>query len=182
QFLEKYEELIKLKKKYSNKIEVLVSMEVDILDDGRLDYEEEILKKIDCVIGAIHSGFKQDKDKLTSRIVTAIRSGLCHIIAHPSGRLITSRPPYDIDYEVIFEEAIKHNVAIEINSQPERMDLDWRYLKNYKGFIAIDSDAHSIDQMDYILAGVYIAKKGWVTKDRVINAFKLDDLKKWLKR
>lgn len=182
EFLQKYDELMKLKKKYSNKIEVLVSMEVDILDNGELDYPPEILKKIDCVIGAIHSGFKQDKNKLTERIVKAIESGMCHIIAHPSGRLITSRPPYEIDYERIFEKAIKHSVAIEINSQPERMDLDWRYLRSYGGYLAINSDAHSTSQMEYVKAGVYIARKGWIEKERVINTLGADEVKKWLKR
>lgn len=164
-------------------ITVLSGVEVDILEDGSLDYGEDILKRFDVVVAAIHSGFKQSKEKLTNRILKAMDNKYTNIIAHPTGRLRGSRPSYDLDFDRIFGAAEKTRTFLEINSYPDRLDLDdvnSRAAKEAGVKIAIGTDAHLIGQLDSMLLGVSVARRAWLTKKDVINTFKLDDLLKFL--
>jgi len=160
-------------------IRVLAGMEVDILSDSRLDYSEEILKEMDLVIGAIHTGFKQSREQLTKRVVDALRTGLVDILAHPTGRLLGEREPYDIDMEEVFRVAKETNTILEINAFPERMDLsdiNARTAKEKGIKLAINTDAHHITQMDWIDYGIAVAKRGWLEAEDVVNTYPVSKL------
>lgn len=109
--------------------QLLAGIEVDILPDGSLDFDDDILEEMDVVIASIHSGFKQDRDTLTSRIITAIRNEHVDIIGHPSGRLLGRRGPYQIDMERVLDAAAETGTALEINASPDRLDLNDRYIR-----------------------------------------------------
>lgn len=154
------------------KLKILQGTESDILADGSLDFKEPALKKLDFVIASIHSGFKMDKKKMTARILKAIKNPHTRFLGHISGRLLLARDGFELDYETIFAAAAKHRVAIEINANPHRFDLDWRYLKKAKEAgvkFSINPDAHSIQGLSDTFYGVGIAKKGWLTKDDILN-------------
>ncbi|MBI5144202.1 MAG: DNA polymerase/3'-5' exonuclease PolX [Candidatus Omnitrophica bacterium] len=166
-------------------IRILSGVEVDILEDGSLDYSEDILKRFDIVVAAIHTGFKQSKEKLTNRILKAIDSRFVNIVAHPTGRLRGSRPAYDLDFDKIFEAAKKTRTFLEINSYPDRLDLDdvnSRAAKESGVKLAIGTDAHVVDQLGSMLLGVSVARRAWLTKRDVVNTFKLEELLKFLRK
>jgi DNA polymerase (family 10) len=171
--------------KKSKSIKLLIGSEVDILDDGSLDYSDGILNKLDFVIAAIHSGFHQPKDKLTGRIVKAIQNKYTNVIAHPSGRLIGQRAPYELDYEKIFVAAKKTGTAIEITAYPERLDLVDIYCRRAKELgvkFAIGTDTHVKGQMDNMIYGVSVARRGWVEKKDLLNCLPLKDVKKLVRK
>ncbi len=178
------EEIDKLRKKYPN-IRILHGIEVDIKSDGSLDLEDEVLSKLDLVIAAIHSGFKQDKETITRRIITAMKNPNVHIIAHPSGRLIGEREPYNVDMEEVLEFARKTGTALEINAFPQRLDLRDIYCKRAKELgirVAIGTDAHNISQLEYLEFGVWVARRGWLEKEDILNTLSWDEIKKILKK
>ncbi len=159
--------------------------EVDIRADGTLDHPEGVLKKLDCVVGAVHSGFAMAKDEMTNRILKGIRSGLIHILAHPTGRLIGARSPYELDMERIMDEAKKYNVAMELNSCPDRLDLNDIHLRLAKDRgvkIAVSTDSHSATHLDNILYGLHTARRGWIEKEDVINTRPLKELSRMLRK
>src|SRR5204863_7182004 len=130
---------------------VLKGIEADILADGRVDYDAQILERFDYVIGSIHSRFSMDGDAMTKRVLTALDAPHLTILAHPTGRLILSREPYAIDIEAVLEKAVAVGVAVELNADPHRLDLDWRHLQTAKRLgatIAICPDAHSTRGLD----------------------------------
>lgn len=168
-----------------NDITVLKGTEVDIKSDGTLDISNEVLQRLDIVIAAIHSGLKQDRKQLTERLRKAMENPLVNIIAHPTGRIIGYREPYDIDVQEIIQIASKTNTALEINASPERMDLNDIYVKSAKEqgvMLSIGTDAHQISSLDDIDYGLAIARRGWLEKENLLNTFSLQQLKKWLKR
>ncbi|MDH4227721.1 MAG: DNA polymerase/3'-5' exonuclease PolX [Deltaproteobacteria bacterium] len=172
----------KLKKKKA-KFFVLKGAEVDIRHDGSLDYEEDALGELDCVVAAVHSSFNMPKAEMTERIIRAIESGLVNIIAHPTGRLIGYRPPYEMDMEKVVKAAKTHNVALELNSFPERLDLSdvhCRLAKEHGVPVVISTDAHSEHDFANIVYGVHTARRGWLEKNDVLNARPLVELKKFL--
>lgn len=174
----------KLNKKLSG-FTVLLGAEVDIKDDGSLDYPDSILKELDVVIGAIHTGFKQSKEKLTGRIIKAMQNKYLTFISHPSGRLLGQREPYELDYDEIFKAARATNTFMEINSYPLRLDLTdvWARRAKEKGVkIVIATDAHQIGQFDYMKYGVATARRGWLEKKDVINTLPLEKLRKAIKK
>lgn len=178
------DETRKLNKRLSG-FTVLIGAEVDIKDDGSLDYPDSILKELDVVIGAIHTGFKQSKEKLTGRIIKAMQNKYLTFISHPSGRLIGQREPYELDYDEIFKTARETNTFMEINSYPLRLDLTdvWaRSAKEKAVKIVIATDAHQIGHFDYMKYGVATARRGWLEKKDVINTLPLEKLIKLLKR
>ncbi|MDP6686008.1 MAG: PHP domain-containing protein, partial [Candidatus Omnitrophota bacterium] len=155
----KRKEIEKLNKKYKD-IKILFGSEVDIDSDGNLDYPEDILKEMDIVIGAIHAGFKQSKEKLTRRIVKACQSKLVNIIAHPTGRLWGAREPYEIDMEEVLKACRDTRTALEINSFPQRLDLNdinSRMAKDAGVQLVITTDAHMRDQLKMIKFGIAVA-------------------------
>lgn len=180
--LKQIERVHKFNKK-SRGVKLLVGAEVDILDDGSLDYSDELLKKLDFVLAAIHSGFKQSKDKLTARIVKAMQNRYVNLISHPSGRLIGQRAAYELDYEKIFNAATKTGTALEITAYPERLDLTDIHCRRTKELgvkLAIGTDAHTESQMDNMIYGVSVAKRGWVEKKDILNCLTLEQLRKFV--
>jgi DNA polymerase (family X) len=162
--------------------QILKGTEVDILTDGKLDFPEKILKKLDIVVAAIHSGFKQDKVKMTKRIVRALENPFVNIIAHPSGRLLGTRDPYEVEMDELMEAAKKYGKALEINAYFERLDLDDVHCRKAKEMgvrVGIGTDAHHLDQMWMISLGVAVAKRGWLEAKDVLNTLSLKEILKW---
>jgi len=178
------DEIDKLNKKLKG-ITILKGSEVDIKPNGELDYPESILKKLDIVVAAIHSGFKESKEQITNRILQAIENPYVDIIAHPTGRVINQRDPYAVDLELVIEKAAEYNKVLEINSYYDRLDLNDVNARNaaMKGvMLSINTDAHKISELNMIRFGIAVARRGWLTKKNVLNTFSLQQLKKFLDR
>lgn len=164
---------------------LLMGAEVDIRSDYSLDLPDEILKRLDIVVASIHSGFRQSKEQLTKRLISAIKNPYVTVIAHPTGRLIGERDPYEVDMEKVFESARGMGKAIEINAYPLRLDLNDTYVKRAKEMkipIAISTDTHVLSQFDYMIYGVSIGRRGWLEKGDVINTLGRKNLLKWLQK
>jgi DNA polymerase (family 10) len=154
-------------------IRVLKGIEADILADGALDYDDATLGRLDFVIGSIHSRFNLNREEMTARLLAAMDNPHLAIIGHPTGRLLLSRDPYPMDMEAVLEKAAKTGVAIEINADPHRLDLDWRLVLRAKSLgvaISIGADAHNLAGIRNVEFGVGIARKGWLTRENVLNA------------
>lgn len=167
------------------KFRVLFGTEVDIDSQGKIDYKDEVLKEFDVVVGAIHSGFKQSRAQLTKRIIKACENKYVQMIAHPTGRLWGTREAYDVDFESIFKVARDTNTHFEINAFPERLDLNDTHARRAKELrvkLAIGSDSHATEQLEAIKFGVAVARRGWLSRDDVINALPLESLLKELKK
>jgi DNA polymerase (family 10) len=165
-------------------IRILTGIEVDILPDGSLDFDDDILKELDVVIASIHSGFKQDKTTITSRIVNACHNRYVNIIAHPTGRLLGRREPYDVDMDEVFEAAAKTGTVLEINSSPDRLDLNDVNVKRAAEMgikIAINTDAHGTEALSDMMYGVWVARRGWLAAENIINTYSLEQLLEFLK-
>lgn len=170
---EQIEYINQLNKKLKN-IRILKGVEADILKDGSIDIEENILKDLDFVIASVHSYFNMSEEEMTERILKALRNKYVDIIGHVSGRLLLGREPYKINIEKIIEEAIKLNKIIELNANPYRLDIDWRYLIKYKDsnlMISINPDAHHLDGLNDMVYGIGIARKGWCIPSKVLNTY-----------
>jgi len=166
-------------------IKVLAGAEVDIMDDGGLDYADDILKKLDIVIAAVHSGFKQPKEKLTKRIIAAMKNKYVNIIAHPTGRLMGTRDAYQIDTEKVLKAARDTNTAMEINAYPERLDLNdvnCRRAKELGVILALSTDAHIKEQFDNMRYGISVARRGWLEKGDVLNTASWSKVRERLKK
>ncbi len=182
--LKKCDEVDEVNKRIKG-IRVLSGVEVDILQDGSLDYKRNILDRFDVVVAAIHSGFKQPKEKLTGRILKAMDTGRVHIIAHPTGRLKGARDPYELEFDKIFRTAKATRTSLEINAYPDRLDLDdinSRAARDAGVRLAIGTDSHLIDQLGYMFLGVSVARRAWLEKKDVLNTVSLGDLLKLLKK
>ncbi|MCQ5375947.1 MAG: DNA polymerase/3'-5' exonuclease PolX [Methanomassiliicoccales archaeon] len=183
------EELIKsieTVRKINEKIDgfrVLTGAEVEILGDGRLDYPDSVLRDLDIVVAAVHSGFRMSRKEMTERILSAMANDYVTILAHPTGRVIEQRDPYEVDLERIIDEARGKGVWLEINALPERLDLNdvnAKWAKESGIMMAIGTDAHSLDQLNYMIFGVATAKRGWLEKGNVANTLTLNDLERVL--
>jgi len=153
-------------------IEVLAGAEVDILKDGELDYSDELLSQLDVVVCSIHSYFNLDRAAMTERMVAAIQNPYTQIIGHPTGRLLLRRDAFDYDMEKILDACAKHDVAMECNSYPDRLDLKEVYLRMCKERgvkVVISTDAHTAGNLSFIRYGVTMARRGWLEKKDVIN-------------
>ncbi|WP_419881874.1 DNA polymerase/3'-5' exonuclease PolX [Peribacillus sp. B-H-3] len=173
-----------LNEKYDD-ITILSGIEMDILPDGSLDYDDELLAEMDLVIASIHSSFSQSQDKIMDRLKNALENPHVDIIAHPTGRLIGKRDGYDVDMDMLIEIAAKTNTALELNANPNRLDLAAPNLKKAQEAgvtIVINTDAHSIDMLEDMPIGVSSAIKGWIKKTSVLNAMDPDGLLSFLKR
>jgi DNA polymerase (family 10) len=151
---------------------VLKGIEADILADGRLDYDEELLARFDYVIGSIHSRFGMNGPAMTERVLRALDEPFLTILAHPTGRLLLSREPYAIDIGAVIEKAAALGVAVELNADPHRLDLDWRHLieaKRRGATVALGPDAHSVNALDNVVIGVGMARKGWLEAADLLN-------------
>jgi len=160
-------------------------MEVDILADGSLDLPDEFVERLDVVVVGVHSRMRMSEAKMTDRIIKGISHPGVHILAHPTGRIINRREPYDVDLDAVLDAAAEYRVAIEINAQPDRLDLDdvlARRARDRGVMLVIDSDAHSAGDLRYMRYGVDQARRAWVEKGDVLNTMPLGRLRKWLAR
>lgn len=187
--LKQKEEIKKIEKKLNTELgefRILCGVEMDILADGVLDYPDEVLMEMDLVIGSIHTAFNQDEYRLSKRIMDAILNNHVDFIAHPTGRIIGRREPYAVNMEILFTAAKATGTALELNSNPERLDLKPEYLQEaiekYNIPITINTDAHSVKELNNIEIGVGSARRGWVRAENVINTWPLDRLMNYLKR
>jgi len=162
-----------------NDFRILKGIEADIMADGRLDYDAQILDQLDFVIGSIHSRFSMDGDAMTKRVLAAFDDPHLTILAHPTGRLLLSREPYALDVEAVLEKAAQVGAAVELNADPHRLDLDWRYCRRAKELgvtIEIGPDAHSTPGLDNVHFGVGMARKAWLEAGEILNARSADEV------
>ncbi len=185
QFEKFFKKVDKLNDSLDGRIHILKGAEVDILKDGSLDLSDECLKSMDCVVGAVHSYFKMSEAEMTKRICKALDTGLVNILAHPTGRELNAREQYPLDIEKLFENAERNKVTLEINSFPSRLDLsDTNIMKasKYKVDFSIDTDAHRTSHFAFLRYGVGTARRGWLTKERVLNTLTFKEIVKKLER
>ncbi len=177
------EEIDEINQKYDG-FRVFKGIESDILPDGSLDYGDNILELFDFVIVSVHSSFKLGRDKMTERLINALKNKYTTMLAHPTGRLLLARDEYELDINAVIEAAAEYGKVIEINADHHRLDLDWRHLKlaKEKGVrISINPDAHSTYGMGNIFYGVGIARKGWLEKRDVINTMDAGKMERFLR-
>jgi DNA polymerase (family 10) len=159
--------------------------EADILADGSIDYGDEFLAGFDLVVASVHSRFGLPPEEQTLRLIRAVRNPLVSILGHPSGRLLLSREPLAADWDAVLDAAAESGCAVEVNGNPQRLDLDWRHCRRAveRGILlAIDPDAHSVAELGLVALGVGIARKGWVTAEATLNAKSAEELTEWLQR
>jgi len=166
-------------------IRLLKGAEVDILPDGSLDYPDEVLSNLDFVIASVHSKFNMGSAEMTERIIKAIENHYVSILAHPTGRLLLSREGYTINIAEIIKAARRYNVAIELNANPRRLELDWRYLRQVKEAgvkVAVNPDAHRVEGFSDMAYGIGIARKGWLEAADVINTMSVGEVLRFFEK
>ncbi len=179
-----HELIDELNEKLSN-IRIFKGIECDILPDGTLDYDNDVLETFDFVIAAVHSHFTMTEAQMTLRIMKALDNPFTTILAHPTGRLLLSREPYRVNIEKIIRHAADRGTIIELNAHPHRLDLDWkgcRFAKNNRVKIAINPDAHDCEGLKDVGFGVNIARKGWLTVDDCINCLNMHTIEELFSR
>jgi DNA polymerase (family 10) len=175
-----HEEIDRWNDEHGNAIRVLKGVEADILSDGRVDYEQygdRVLGRFDYVVASVHSAFGMPRAQMTARVLRALDNPHVSILGHLTGRLLLTRDAYAIDVEAVLDRAAQRGVAVEINADPFRMDLDWRYWRGARERgvrTAINPDAHSTRALDNVALGVTLARKGWLTASDVVNAWDLE--------
>lgn len=182
--LKQMETIKEINAKYTD-IEVFSGTEMDILPDGSLDFEDEILKQLDFVIASIHSSFSQPQEKIMERLQTAMKNPYVHMIAHPTGRIIEQRDGYNPDVPTLIEWAKEYGKILELNASPYRLDLNTEHLKlaiEAGVPIAINTDAHHIDQLKYMDIGVRYAQKAWLHRENVVNTWTLEQFKQFIQK
>lgn len=160
-------------------IRVLTGAEVEIRGDGSLDYPDNLLSDLDFVVGAVHSGFRMGEKEMTNRIVTAMSNEYLTILAHPTGRVIEQREPFQVDLDTIMDTALENQVFLEVNALPERLDLNDLNCKRAKdrgATLCIGTDAHSVPQLSYMIFGVATGRRGWLETNDVVNTLSLKKL------
>jgi len=180
--LEELEEIRAMNKRLKG-FRLLMGAEVDIRSDYTLDLPDDILKQLDVVVASVHSGFRQSREQITKRLISAVRNPYVTLIAHPTGRLIGERDAYEVDMEQVFAAAKEKRKALEINAYPLRLDINDTYAKKAKEMgipIFINTDTHVINQFDYMIYGVSIGRRGWLEKNDVLNTLTTANLLKWL--
>jgi DNA polymerase (family 10) len=172
-------EIDRLNSRYGNGFRILKGIESDILPDGSLDYPDQVLASFDFVVASVHSRFKLDRKTQTERILRAVANPYTTILGHMTGRQLLRRPGYDVDIEQILAACADNRVAVEINANPWRLDLDWRWHQHALTLgcmMSINPDAHSTSELDLTHWGVAMARKGGVPPDRVLNCLSLSGL------
>ncbi|MFQ3782244.1 DNA polymerase/3'-5' exonuclease PolX [Staphylococcus saprophyticus] len=178
--LRQNEEIKALNEKYKE-IDIYSGIEMDILPDGQLDYDDEILAKLDYVIAAIHQSFNQSQEEIMRRLENACRNPYVRHIAHPTGRIIGKRPGYEPDIDKLCQLAEETNTILEINANPKRLDLNADTVKKHPNIqLTINTDAHHVEHLEFMKYGVATAQKGFVTKDRVINTMSRQEFKSFV--
>ncbi|HVM50905.1 MAG TPA: DNA polymerase/3'-5' exonuclease PolX [Candidatus Acidoferrum sp.] len=164
---------------------LLTGAEVDILKDGRLDFPDDLLAELDVVIASIHQSFNQTEAETTQRLIGAAQNPFVHILGHLTGRLLLEREPYKVDQRAVIDACAETGTWIELNAHPKRFDLDWRlwpYAKSKGVKCAINCDGHRVEHAGFLRLGAGIARKGWLTREDVMNTLPLDKLRKELGR
>ena len=180
--VKQHKELDQIQKKFP-KLKIFKGIESDILPDGSLDYPDKVLKKFDFVIGSVHSHFNMSENEMTKRCLKALENPYCTMLGHPTGRLLLARDGFKINIHKIIDRAAKLGKIVELNSNPHRLDLDWRvlrYAKEKSVPVAINPDAHSIAGIDHLRYGVNIARKAGLTKSDVFNTMPVKKMEKAL--
>lgn len=180
--IQQREEIAKLNKELAPFF-VFAGIESDILQSGKLDYTDDILASFDYVVASVHGQFTGTQAEMTERIVKAVSHPSCTMLGHPTGRILLQRDGYPLDLLAVFEACAAHNTYIEINAWPNRLDLDWRHVRTAKEMgvrFVINPDAHTTKEIAFYKYGVNIARKGWLTKDDVLNTRNLADVRKLL--
>jgi DNA polymerase (family X) len=162
---------------------IFKGIESDILGDGSLDYEDDILEQFDFVVASVHSQFNLKREAMTARIIRAIEHPATTIVGHLTGRLLLEREGYDVDIDAIIAAAARARVSIEINAHPARLDMDWRHVKKARDQgvkITVNTDAHRLSGLDYLSYGIGCARKGWLRREDVPNTLELDAFRQYL--
>jgi DNA polymerase (family 10) len=164
-------------------IRLFHGIESDVLRDGSLDYDEEVLSLFDFVVASVHTGFSMTEEEATERVLRAVRNPHTRILGHPTGRLLLVREGYPLDHNRVIEACAEHDVAIELNANPYRLDLDWRWVRRATEqgvLISINPDAHATRELEYVRWGVAVARKGWLEPADCLNAKSLAGFRAWL--
>jgi DNA polymerase (family 10) len=183
QVYRQWEEIDAINKKFGGQFTVFKSIESDILTDGSLDYPDEVLAGFDLVIASVHSVLQMDEQKATSRLIKAIEHPATRILGHPTGRLLLARPGYPVDYKKIADACAANGVALELNANPQRLDIDWTWIPyaQEKGvMISINPDAHSKEAIHHVRYGVDAARKGLLYRSACLNAKDKTQFLDWL--
>jgi DNA polymerase (family 10) len=164
-------------------IKILKGTECDILADGSLDFDDDLLATFDYVVASVHSHFKQPREQMTARILKAIRNPYVTMLGHATGRLLLRREGYPVDLEAVLQAAAETGTMVEINAQPSRLDLDWIHCKRAKALgvkLVINPDAHSTEELVLYRYGVDVARRGWLEKGDVFNTKSVTEVTKAL--
>ena len=181
---EQQKEVDQLNKSYGSKFKIFKGIESDIKTDGALDYPDDILATFDFIVASVHNNFKLSKGQQTNRIICAVRSPYTTILGHMTGRQLLKRHGYEVDVEAILTACAEHNVAVEINANPWRLDFDWRWHQRALELgctICINPDAHSTGEIELMQWGIAMARKGGVPAERILNCLSRADFEKYLK-
>lgn len=165
------------------KFRIFAGSEVDILKDGSLDFSDEVLEQLDYCVASVHQSFQIPEAAMTERLVRAISHPQVTMLGHATGRLLLKREGYAVDLEAVIEAAAEHRKVIELNANPMRLDLDWRWwhAASRRGVLtSINADAHHVDHLQFLSFGVRLARKGWLRKQDVLNTKRVDDVAAWL--
>lgn len=166
-------------------ITVLVGCECDILSDGKLDYPDQVLAACDFVVASVHSALRQDRKKVTSRVLKAMENPFVTLLGHPTGRLINKREAMDLDMNAVIAKAVETGTALELNAAWQRLDLCDLHVRQARDagvMLCIDTDSHSTAQLDQMRFGILTARRGWLRKQDVLNTRPLPDLRKWIQK
>lgn len=178
------QEIAKVRAELGDRLRVWHGVEVEIRADGSLDFPDEVLARFDVVVASLHASLRQPRAQITERALRAARNPHVDILGHPTGRLIPNREGADLDMEAVFQAAAESGVALEINSNPARLDLDDRHARRALELgcrLAVNSDAHAPDHLDLLEYGVATARRAWLTPEAVVNAWPVDKLEAWLR-
>ncbi|MFL4991751.1 MAG: PHP domain-containing protein [Microvirga sp.] len=170
---------------YRGEFRILKGIESDILEDGSLDYPDEVLARFDYVVASVHSRFRLDSETQTQRIIRAVSNPFTTILGHMTGRLLRKREGYEVDVDRVLRACAEHEVAVEVNANPHRLDLDWRWHQRAMELgcmVSINPDAHSVEELDLTSWGVQMARKGGVPSERVLNCLDARSLTLFLSR
>jgi DNA polymerase (family X) len=176
--IEQQKEIDTLNSTYTN-FKILKGIESDILNDGSLDYPEDILKTFDFIVASVHSNLKMPEEKATERLIKAIENQYTTILGHPTGRLLLARKGYPINHKKVIDACAANKVSIELNAHPYRLDIDWRwipYCLERGVMISINPDAHHREGFKDMYYGVCVARKGMLDAENCLNALSLDEL------
>jgi DNA polymerase (family 10) len=183
QQLKEIRQVNELLAKEGNDFRLLTGAEVDILKDGKLDFPDDLLAELDVVVASLHQSFNQSEAEITQRLIGAAQNPYVHILGHLTGRLLLEREPYPVDQRAVIDVCAETGTWIEINAHPLRFDMDWRlwpYAKSKGVKTVINCDAHRLEHAGFLRLGAGIARKGWLTKEEVVNTLPLEKLRKAL--